>query len=382
MKKLVLIFVSILIIVSCLIGLCACDFSDGDPITSMEFDSLSEEKLGFHGLFGWYGDEYEGYINIQPANYNSKDIEIVCDNPKIAEITIGKKEEGKISYKVEAKYNGVLKIHAQTKDGNIVTSTKKFVISGGSNPSYTVDEKNRVLIQQHVDINDSQLNDVIANLKKVGFDKIDDSSYGWKENGIETILIVCDGLVVDLGLKDGKTEFIRVYSNSSSTSGTRLNLYDGQYIKSISDSERQLYKSYQEKAVKEQIRQQVRSILSITKLVRSKPNSVGGVDVTMGIKNKSSKTIKYFHVGFAAKNAVGDEVYCEVRGSGVRPVKMTGPIASGEAKEAKAQNYWYNSSISKIGINYIHIEYTDGSEIVFDSDMLNALIENYNNGER
>lgn len=384
MKKVLLLVVAIISIVTIGFGLCACDslFSKGDPIESMEFDSLDDEKLSFHGLLGLWGDEYTGHINISPATFDEDDVKIECSDTRIVDARIIKKEGDKLYYCVTAKHNGIAKIYATTQKGDIKTSIKKFIVSGGSDPAYTADEKNRAKILQSIDLSDNQISEIINNLNKVGFTSVDDSSYGWKEDGIDTILLVCDGLVVDLGIKNGATEFIRVYSNSNSKTDDYLELYNKQFIKSITSNEKSSYKAKQENAKKQAIRAQVRSILTITKLTRTKPNSVGGVSVTMGIRNNSSKTIKYFHVGFLAHNAVGDEVYCEIRGSGVRSVVLTGPINAGETKEAKAENYWYNSSISKIGINYVHIEYMDGSDIMFDSEMLNALIENYNNGER
>ncbi len=143
----------------------------------------------------------------------------------------------------------------------------------------------------------------------------------------------------------------------------------------------------------------------------SKPNSVGGVSVYIYWRNNSGKEIKYLRFYATAYNAVGDTVRCEVTKKSTAGFQITGPIPpfsrtdviryenensylycgdgfkqvrTGKEKpyvsyggedylltEADFENLyvysmwnavWYNSTIKKVKINSIYIEYMDGTE--------------------
>ena len=106
----------------------------------------------------------------------------------------------------------------------------------------------------------------------------------------------------------------------------------------------------------------VQNSIRITKRSLSKPNSVGGCDATIGIKNISGKTIKYIEIEMMFFNAVGDQVKCEIGGY-YHLGKVTGPIKPGEHNYYTWECPIYNYSARSVGINYVLIEYMDGTEL-------------------
>ncbi len=374
MKKKLIILMVVVIGVLLLLFLSSCQY---ETIVQMEFDSLDDVELGFTILFE-IGDDYTGSILVSPENFDKNNIEIISDNPKIVDISLGSKYDGKVNYTVTAKYNGIVNIFAQTKDGSVRTSSKKFILSGGSDPHYTTEEQNLVYIKSAIQVDNNQAVEIMNTLQKIGFNAIDDASFGWEENGIDTLLVTCDGLVVDIDIKGGITQKISVNANDNNVTPT-LVLYDinqNGFIRTITAEEIKTFLTKQEIAKKAFVEEQVRSIITLKKFSRTSPNSAGGVSINITLKNNSSKTIKYVYMSFYALNAVEDEVYCTIRGEGERILKMTGPISPGATDSGYADCYWYNTSIAKQGFNYFEIEYMDGTSVVFTPEMRSALIRN------
>lgn len=95
----------------------------------------------------------------------------------------------------------------------------------------------------------------------------------------------------------------------------------------------------------------------------SSPNSVGGCDLSISFRNVSPKTIKYISFGVDFYNAVGDIVPCEIRGYGFY-AKVTGPIDNlYSGYTATWDCPIYNWSARSAKIDYIYIEYMDGTTI-------------------
>jgi len=107
----------------------------------------------------------------------------------------------------------------------------------------------------------------------------------------------------------------------------------------------------------------IRDTLRITSLRTSRPNSVGGVDVSIGYENRSEETIKYMDVTFRAYNAVGDRVSCRIRRTSQFEGRITGPInqTQGGQRSGNWSCAWYNNSISHAEITNIRIEYMNGT---------------------
>lgn len=105
----------------------------------------------------------------------------------------------------------------------------------------------------------------------------------------------------------------------------------------------------------------------------SDPNSVGGVDVRLGIANLSNKTIKYFRATVVSYNAVGDRVTGDIRGRSSARIYSTGPYAGYDGVNDPAlrplrwDTVWYNSSIRCIEITRVSIEYMDGTTRTFST---------------
>jgi len=123
------------------------------------------------------------------------------------------------------------------------------------------------------------------------------------------------------------------------------------------------------------IEEKVHSLIRITKLSCSSPNSAGGVGIDLLFKNMHpEKTIKYLEVTVKPKNAVGDTQYCEIRNYAYYTCEATGPYAPGKGLSASDNwwwpNAWYNSTIKTIELTGITIEYTDGTWTKLKSEEL------------
>lgn len=146
-----------------------------------------------------------------------------------------------------------------------------------------------------------------------------------------------------------------------------------QALKIIDDNmaEHDKQKSDQEEAAKA-----AKDSIRITKFKKSKPNSVGGVDVFIGFKNLSSKTIKEVTFNVHAYDAVGDIVSCEVTDKEMAYLSSIGPYKKGKGESGDSgywSDVWYNSTIDRIELFSINIEYMDGSHVTF-SEGLDGLI--------
>ena len=76
-------------------------------------------------------------------------------------------------------------------------------------------------------------------------------------------------------------------------------------------------------------------------------NSVGGVSPQIYWANTSSKDIKYIHFYLSAWNAVGDQVYCSIRGTTESRCNATGPF-----KKIKSVQDGYDLRNSDISYYY------------------------------
>lgn len=108
-------------------------------------------------------------------------------------------------------------------------------------------------------------------------------------------------------------------------------------------------------------KQKLNELLTITKISTSKPNSAGGVDVSVSWKNNSEKEIKYIRFQMQAFNAVGDSVRSEIGNRSLFNLEDTGPFKGGVKNTSKGKNAWYNKTIVKANIDSIEIEYMDGT---------------------
>ena len=103
--------------------------------------------------------------------------------------------------------------------------------------------------------------------------------------------------------------------------------------------------------------------VQIIKSYTSLPNSVGGVDLHIIWKNKTKRVVKYANFQVSAVNAVGDEVFSEIRQGGIA-------VATGPFKSNSVNGYgtywgcmWYNSTIKKCIIQSVELEFFDGTSL-------------------
>jgi putative cell wall-binding protein len=89
-------------------------------------------------------------------------------------------------------------------------------------------------------------------------------------------------------------------------------------------------------------------------------NSVDGIKVYWMAKNQTAKTINYYTVKISLYNPVGDPAYDEISGKSVILVKYVGPALPGD-KICIYSIIGYSSDCSKISINSIDVQYSDGT---------------------
>ena len=124
-----------------------------------------------------------------------------------------------------------------------------------------------------------------------------------------------------------------------------------------------------EEAAKQSEQEKVHEAIRITSLYPSSPNSAGGVDLYINWVNNSDKTIKYVYFSVQAINAVGDPVKCEIRDYSIANCEDTGPYEKGEGNFGGRywDCMWYNSTITKVKLTQIQIDYMDGTSVTFDN---------------
>ena len=118
--------------------------------------------------------------------------------------------------------------------------------------------------------------------------------------------------------------------------------------------------------------EELQSIVQVHDVYVDDVNSVGGVDMRISWTNTSDKTIKYIHFYVVPYNAVGDQMYCDIRDHSRFDAYVTGPCEPGHQGYYKIgdiyygnlwETVWYNSSIKTIELVGIKIIYMDGSII-------------------
>lgn len=132
------------------------------------------------------------------------------------------------------------------------------------------------------------------------------------------------------------------------------------------------YKELEKAAKKQAALDEARSLIRVTGIWVSKPDSAGGVELYFNFVNKSDKVIKYVNFGATFYNKVGDVVKCEYENARVNRCYSTGPFAKGEGLSGYGW-YWgdyYNWDIASVELVSLDIEYMDGSTYTFDDDQI------------
>lgn len=125
----------------------------------------------------------------------------------------------------------------------------------------------------------------------------------------------------------------------------------------------------------------VPNILDITN-VKYYVNSVGGIDVYMNFKNKSTqKTINYINVDIKFYNRVGDLLKDDISRSDHATLQYTGPLAAGKSS---GETYWracfYNSTFGgTCQITQIEIIYSDGTSLTIEGNAAGYAVKDWRN---
>lgn len=92
------------------------------------------------------------------------------------------------------------------------------------------------------------------------------------------------------------------------------------------------------------------SLVEVTDVFTSAPNSAGGVDLILYWKNNATTEIKYIYIYVTPYNRVGDIESSEIGGKTTAKCRMVGPYSCGDGGRAVFENVWYNNSITSAKI--------------------------------
>lgn len=113
---------------------------------------------------------------------------------------------------------------------------------------------------------------------------------------------------------------------------------------------------------------ELRDALELMSAYSDDPNSAGGVDFSVRFNYyQKERTAKYITIKAVPYNAVDDIVACEIKGTSLATLKITGPFERGNTYSSRYENAWYNSTIKYAVISEITIEYADGEIITCSS---------------
>lgn len=90
-------------------------------------------------------------------------------------------------------------------------------------------------------------------------------------------------------------------------------------------------------------------------------NSAGGIRLTFKAKNISGNEIKYVRFKVYLKNAVGDSVEDEIKGTSYVDVEIIGPVKNQNTVSMSEEIIGYCDTCARIDINDVTLVYTDGT---------------------
>jgi hypothetical protein len=117
----------------------------------------------------------------------------------------------------------------------------------------------------------------------------------------------------------------------------------------------------------------------ITEIYKSRPNSVGGVNVDFKFYNSSYRTFKYLEFIITPYNQVGDITSSETNGRSTVTVKGVGPMKPSvkfgiyDYHFFSFENIWYNHTINCVKLSKVIITYMDSTEESITGELLSAI---------
>jgi hypothetical protein len=119
--------------------------------------------------------------------------------------------------------------------------------------------------------------------------------------------------------------------------------------------------------------------IAITEIYKSRPNSVGGIDVDFEFYNSSYRTFKYLEFTITPYNQVGDIASSETNGRSTVTVKGVGPMKPSvefgiyDYHFFSFENIWYNHTINCVKLSEVKITYMDSTEESITGELLSAI---------
>lgn len=96
------------------------------------------------------------------------------------------------------------------------------------------------------------------------------------------------------------------------------------------------------------------------------PDSAGGWDLNINIRNIGYKTINYIDITVTPYDSIGNKVFGNFNVSTTN-LKYTGPLYSQSSENLKDMHAWYDCSVARVVIDNIHITFSDGTTQDIDS---------------
>jgi len=137
-------------------------------------------------------------------------------------------------------------------------------------------------------------------------------------------------------------------------------------LNSLKKQDEQHKKELEEQAKENELIENIKSSIKVSKVWTAKPNSAGGVDLYINWKNLSDKVIKYVYFTIEPYNSVNDIVTCTIRHYSKFTAQDDGPFKKGQGTSGTAyywENAWYNHSIKGANLKSVRIIYMDGDTL-------------------
>ena len=156
-------------------------------------------------------------------------------------------------------------------------------------------------------------------------------------------------------------------------SETELKELEGQY-KALTDREKELVTNHEllDAAWEQYYKLYTESLIRVTDVSISPPDSAGGIELYFNFINNSEKVIKYLYFSVTFYNRVDDIVWSKYDNEPVSHCQLTGPYAQGEGLSGKSWHWgdYYNWDIDRVELVGLSVEYTDGTTITFNERMM------------
>lgn len=137
-------------------------------------------------------------------------------------------------------------------------------------------------------------------------------------------------------------------------------------LDSLKKQDEQQKREAEEQAKENEIIENIKNSIKVSRIWTAQPNSAGGVDLYINWKNLSDKVIKYAYFTVEPYNSVNDTVTCTIRHYSEFTAQDDGPFKKGQGTSGTGyywENAWYNHSIRGARLKSVRIIYMDGDSL-------------------